>query len=264
MTVPVESDTHIPSTVHIPGPTTPQAPTTPPVVPTQPMAPVLPVAVPPTSPVVPTVPSGEPAHAGIMDTGNAALDAAINVFTTVTKATEPDMVRAVGKALEYGREDLIDVAFIKEKFGDNADQAIQLAKAAIAEKAANLERQTNEVHTLAGGKANWDAAVSVYRTNAPEYMKAAVQGLMDTGKVKEGTQMLLDYAKTQGLTPGAPLLDNPTVVPGAAGALDAVGFRAELDKLYKEAGGRSLESGVYGDRYKSLMARREAGRQLGR
>lgn len=257
MTVPVESESHIPSPVHIPGPapTTPVAP-----VPVASAAPVVPVPA-----VASPVPSAEPVPAeGIMDTGNAALDAAINVFTTVTKATESDMVRAVGKALEYGREDLIDVAFIKEKFGVNADQAIQLAKAAITEKAANLVRQETEVHTLAGGKANWDAAVSVYHTNAPEYMKAAIQGLMDTGKVKEGTQMLLEFAKAQGLTPGAPMLDNPAVVPGAAGALDGAGFRTELNKLYAEAGGRSLESGVYGDRYKSLIARREAGRQLGR
>lgn len=254
MPVPVDSETHIPSPVHIPGP----APTTPPVTPAAPVQPVAPA-------VLPVVPAAEPATAdNVMDTGNAALDAAINVFTTVTKATEADMVRAVGKALEYGREDLIDVAFIKEKFGANADQAIQLAKAAITEKAANLVRQETEVHTLAGGKANWDAAVSVYHTNAPEYMKAAIAGLMDSGKVKEGTQMLLEFARSQGLAPGAPLLDNPAVVPGAAGALDAAGFRAELDKLYKEAGGRSLESGVYGDRYKSLMARRDAGRQLGR
>lgn len=260
MTVPVESETHIPSPVHIPG--IPTAPTTPPtavapVVPVQPVAPVV--------PVVPPVPVAVPVEAvGIMDTGNAALDAAINVFTTVTKASEADMVRAVGKALEYGREDLIDVAFIREKFGANADQAIQLAKAAITEKSANLVRQETEVHTLAGGKANWDAAVSVYHTNAPDYMKAAITGLMDTGKVKEGTQMLLEFAKAQGLTPGTVVLDNPAVVPNAAGALDAAGFRTELNKLHAEAGGRSLESGVYGDRYKSLMARREAGRQLGR
>ena len=259
MTVPVDSETHIPSPVHIPGPApTPAPAAVAPVAPVQPVAPVVPA-------VLPVAPVTEPATTdSVMDTGNAALDAAINVFTTVTKATEADMVRAVGKALEYGREDLIDVAFIKEKFGVNADQAIQLAKAAITEKAANLVRQETEVHTLAGGKANWDAAISVYHTNAPEYMKAAIVGLMDSGKVKEGTQMLLDFAKSQGLAPGAPLLDNPAVVPGAAGALDAVGFRVELDKLYKEAGGRSLESGVYGDRYKSLMARRDAGRQLGR
>jgi hypothetical protein len=256
MTVPVDSETHIPSPVHIPGPaTTPTPDAVAPVVPVQPVAPVVPAVLPVTEPTTTD---------SVMDTGNAALDAAINVFTTVTKATEADMVRAVGKALEYGREDLIDVAFIKEKFGVNADQAIQLAKAAITEKASNLVRQETEVHTLAGGKANWDAAISVYHTNAPEYMKAAIVGLMDSGKVKEGTQMLLDFAKSQGLTPGAPLLDNPAVVPGAAGALDATGFRVELDKLYKEAGGRSLESGVYGDRYKSLMARRDAGRQLGR
>lgn len=256
MTVPVDSETHIPSPVHIPGPaTTPTPDAVAPVVPVQPVAPIVPAVLPVTEPTTTD---------SVMDTGNAALDAAINVFTTVTKATEADMVRAVGKALEYGREDLIDVAFIKEKFGVNADQAIQLAKAAITEKASNLVRQETEVHTLAGGKANWDAAISVYHTNAPEYMKAAIVGLMDSGKVKEGTQMLLDFAKSQGLTPGAPLLDNPAVVPGAAGALDATGFRVELDKLYKEAGGRSLESGVYGDRYKSLMARRDAGRQLGR
>lgn len=258
MPVPVDSENHIPSTVHIPGP----APTTQPVAPATPEVPV-PLVTPAAPAVLPTVPVAEPVP-GTMDTGNAALDAAINVFTSVTQATEADMLRAVGKALEYGREDLIDTAFIKEKFGAHADQALQLAKAAITEKAANIARQETEVHTLAGGKANWDAAVSVYHTNAPEYMKAAIAGLMDSGKVKEGTQMLLDFAKSQGLAPGAPLLDNPAVVPGAAGALDAAGFRVELDKLYKEAGGRSLESGVYGDRYKSLMARRDTGRQLGR
>lgn len=259
------SETHIPSPVTIPAIPAQQAAQTPTqVAPTAPVPPTAPVV--PAAPVVPETPVAPvPDGAGApMDTGSPALDAALDVFISVTKATEADMMRAVGKALEYGREDLIDLAFIKEKFGDHADQALTLAKAAITAKADNLQRQTTEVHTLAGGKANWDAAVSVYQTNAPDYMKAAVTSLMDNGKVKEGTQMLLDFAKSQGLLPGTVPLDNPATVPGAAGALDAQGFRAELDKLYKEAGGRSLESGPIGEKYQALVARRNAGRQLGR
>lgn len=261
MTTP-ESETHIPSTVTIPN-----TPTAAPTAPAAPVAPVVPVTQTPTlAATAPTVPAVDPVAPTpvAIDTGNAALDTAIGVFTAVTKATEADMLRAVGKALEYNRADLIDEAFIKEKFGGHAEQALQLAKAVVAEKELYIQRQTSEVHTLAGGKANWDAAVSVYKTNAPEYLKAAVTALLDSGKAKEGTQMLLDFAKSQGLAPGAVPLDNPSVVPGAAGALDAQGFRAELDKLYKEANGRSLESGVYGARYNDLMARRNAGRQLGR
>ena len=257
------SETHIPSPVQIPGVTSP-APVAQPVAPVAPVAPVVAPVV-PVVPVIPVAAKDEPVSAvEAMNTGNAALDTAVNVFTTMTKATDADLERAAGKALEYSNADLVDMVFIKERFGEHADHAVQLIKAAVAEKGNIVARQTAEVHQLAGGQANWEAALSVYQTNAPDYIKAAVVALMDSGKAKEGTQMLLQFATSQGLNPGSVQLNSPTNVPGAQGALDMQGFRTELNKLRTEAGGRTLESGPYGERYQQLLARREQGRQLGR
>ena len=243
----------------------------PPVVPPTVTVPVVPVVNPVTPVTAPaTVPAEAPKETAASNdlpesyTGNATLDVAIHAFAQTTGASTDDLQRAVSNALQYGDESLIDVAFITEKFGKHAPQALALAKAAVADINQQHAQAKQAVYATAGGEQNWNQAVSVFNTSAPEHVKVAVQTLVNSGRIQEGAQLLLDVVKGSGLLPQV----NPTLTGGAAtapagGALDAASFRKEMEALKKEAGNRSLESGVFGQRYQVLIQRRAAGRQIG-
>lgn len=227
-------------------------PPTPPVPPVQPVAPV------------PPTPVAAPESGELPSTGNAILDTSIAAFASVTGATTADMQRAVANALAYGDPSLIDTQFIKDKFGKHADQALQLAQAVVAEQGASKARAVNQVHELAGGQQQWDQAVSVFNTNAPDYVKIAVKTMLDSGQIEAGSKLLLETVRAGGLLPNVNAM-LPPGTPGAGtnGALGKAEFQTEMQKLKQEAGSRSLESGVYGQRYQELMNRRAVGRQMG-
>lgn len=243
----------------------------PPVVPPTVTVPVVPVVNPVTPVTAPApAPAEVPKETAVSNelpasyTGNATLDVAISAFAQATGASTDDLQRAVSNALQYGDENLIDVAFITEKFGKDAPQALALAKAAVADINQQHAQAKQAVYAIAGGEQHWNQAVSVFNTSAPEHVKVAVQTLVNSGRIQEGAQLLLDVVKGSGLLPQV----NPTLTGGAAtapagGALDAASFRKEMEALKKEAGNRSLESGVFGQRYQVLIQRRAAGRQIG-
>lgn len=229
-------------------------------------APVVPAPAP--APVVPADPKPAPVAvetAAPADTGNAVLDAAINVMVTSTGATQADIDRLVGKAMEHGNADLVDEAFAREKFGDKAESIIKLAQAAVQENQASMQRSVQQVYAVAGSKENWDNAVSVFNTNAPDYIREAAKMLLDSGKLNEGAKLIMDTVQNAGLIP----TQNPTigsggaVVPATSGALSAQAFATEMAALKKEAGNRSLESGPFADKYQRLIQRRTQGRQMG-
>ena len=202
-----------------------------------------------------------------IDTGNAALDATISTFVSITGAKPADLERAVSKAMEYGNTDLIDRAFIKEKFGKFADQALSLAEAAVKEdvrvQQENITKSKQTVYTAAGGEQQWNQAVSVFNTSATPTIKAAVKALMDQGNIAGGAELLLNSVKDSGLLPNVnPTLQGGGAVSGAAGALTASQFQAELATLRTEAGNRSFETGPVAAKYNSLIARRQAGKNL--
>jgi len=210
--------------------------------------------------------TGEPIPSDV--TGNTALDSAISTFVTLTGAHSGDMDRAVAKAIEYGNVDLIDNAFLKERFGKFSAQAIELAKAAVQnEITKENESATNAksaAYTAAGSEANWNKAVSVFNSTANPTIKAAVKALMNTGDVKAGAELVISTVNGSGLLPQTnPSLNGGSVSPGQAGALSSQQFQTELSALRKEVGNQSLESGKNAGKYNQLLARRKAGKQLG-
>jgi hypothetical protein len=240
-------------------------------------APVVEPIVEPTVPVVPTpVPEDKPAvvkdesaPAVLEDfsTGNVGLDAALQAFVTSTGATSADLNKAVALAIEHSNPDLIDQAFLKQKFGVHADQALTLAKAAVAEDKTQTERIQREsidiVHTAAGGEAQWKQAVSVFNTSANKETKAAVIALMDSGNMQDGAALVIQTVQASGLVPAAnPLLHGGNGVTTAGNALTKTAFKAEMEALTKLAGNSSLESGKFAPQYEALLTRRRAGLQL--
>lgn len=232
-------------------------------------APVRMDGVPSVQPVQPVQPVQEPdtkVEQSNLDvnTGNKALDVAISTFASVTGATQADFDRAVANAIEYDNPSLIDKAFIKERFGKHADQALALAEAAVAENVQYTQRIKTEVHTLAGSEQQWNNAVSVFNSSATETIKQAVKALMDQGNIKGGAELLLQTVQGSGLLPNVnPSLNGGSAAGGVAGALTSAQFQQELSALRKEAGNRSFETGPLAQKYNQLITRRQAGKQLG-
>ena len=181
------------------------------------------------------------------------------VMQTVGKGV--DMDRAIGKAIEDGRTDLIDVAYLREVGGANAQDLITIATGLVNAVAAKSASVSNEVYTLAGGQANWDAGVAVFNQAAPSELRLVIAQMLDSGKeqlIKAGAKMVVEFSKNSGKLPNVnPLLQSGASAPAAAQALDKVSFQTELRKLDPNA--RDFQS-----QREQLFARRQLGRQLGK
>ena len=198
-----------------------------------------------------------------IDLGDSILNAAVSTLVATTKATEVDLERIAAKAIEYGDINLLDVNFIREKYPQFERQFIAVTQAIIDQRGVveNFNRQ--QIYNLAGGEQNWNAAVSVFNANAPDYLRTAVRSLIDGGKQTEGAQLLMDYVQGSGLgvVPGDRI--KSTNISAGNGGLTKEKFQEEMQKLRKDAGSRSLDTGPYRARYDDLLARRAFGRSQG-
>lgn len=195
---------------------------------------------------------------------NSIEDPIIKSMATVmqTVGKDIDLDRAIGKAIEDGRADLIDVAYLREKGGANAADLITIATSLVNAVAAKSAAVSSEVYSLAGGQAQWDAGVAVFNQAAPQELRLVVAQMLDSGKeqlVKAGAKMVVEFSKNSGHLPSVnPLLNTGVAAPAAAAqALDKVGFQTELRKL-------NPQDRDYIAQREQLFARRQLGRQLGK
>ena len=196
----------------------------------------------------------------LAQTGNPTIDAGVAMLKQVSGLTDSDMVRALSKALEYQDPNLIDTAFIKERFGEHAAYAELLAKAYLEDQVGQATKAVQEAYDLVGGKENWEVAAQLFNSKASEPLRKAARVLADSGELKQAAELVAGYCRDMGLIKTS----NPLVrgVPGN-NALSAADFKVEYAKLRQEAGNRSLESQQFSQRYHDLLARREAGKRVG-
>lgn len=201
------------------------------------------------------------AQTELAETGNPAIDAGIAMLKQVSKLNDADMVRAIGKAVEYNDPNLIDSAFIKERFGEHAQYAELLAKAYLDDQIGQAQRAVTAAYDLVGGKQNWDTASQLFNAKASEHVRAAARALANSGDVTGAAKLVVEtvqglglIAKEAGILKGGAALD---------GALSAADFSKEYQALRKEAGNRSLESPKFAQRYQNLLSRRQAGKAKG-
>lgn len=242
----------------------------------------------------------QPAPAAAPDAGQAGLQAAIAALTTQLQANTPapvepvvnatgdlnkfdvagiddpilrsmatvmqtvgkgiDMDRALGKAIESGRTDLVDAAYLREVGGENAEQLITIAQGLVQAIEAKGNAVTASVHALAGGEAGWSTSVAAFNTGAPQELRMVVAQMLDSNKenmIQAGAKLVLEFAKSSGRVPNV----NPGLRTGAAGApqgqaLDKEGFQAELRKL-------NPQDRQFNSARQELFARRQLGRNLG-
>lgn len=196
----------------------------------------------------------------LAQTGNPTIDAGVAMLQKVSGLTDSDMVRALGKALEYQDPNLIDTAFIKERFGEHAAYAELLAKAYLEDQVGQATKAVQEAYDIVGGKENWEVAAQLFNSKAPEPLRNAARVLANSGELKQAAELVAGYCRDMGLIK----TQNPMVRGVASNnALSAADFKAEYTKLRQEAGNRSLASPQFSQRYNDLLARREAGKRVG-
>lgn len=197
----------------------------------------------------------------LAETGNPAIDAGIAMLKQITKLNDSDMVRAIGKAVEYNDPNLIDSAFIKERFGEHAQYAELLAKAYLDDQIGQAQRAVTAAYDLVGGKQNWETASQLFNAKASEHVRAAARALANSGDVAGAAKLVVETVQGLGLiSKEAGILKGGSALDGALSAAD---FSKEYQALRKEAGNRSLESPKFAARYQNLLSRRAAGKAKG-
>lgn len=180
------------------------------------------------------------------------------VMQTVGKGI--DMDRAIGKAIENGRIDLIDSAYLREAGGENAEQLITIAQGIVQAVEAKGQQVTKDIHALAGGEPLWNASLAAFNTQAPQELRVVIAQMLDSNQdnlIKAGAKMIVEFGKTNGAVPQAnPLINSGASAMPQAQALDKLGFQEELRKL-------NPNSREFDQRRGELFARRQLGRQLG-
>lgn len=205
--------------------------------------------------------STDPLVTADIDTGSKALDIAVRSFMNSTQATQADIERATAKAIEYGDAGLIDKAFLAERFGDRAGEAVAIAEAVLEQAAVKRDALVQSVYSAAGGKEGWDSALQLYKDHAPKGLQKAIQVMFDSGDndtVNEAAKLVVEFANNSGL-----------VVQGAgsrqvagSGSMDSQGLSAaQLQAAMKQL---NPGSRTYTKDYERLIELRRIGKQLGK
>jgi hypothetical protein len=190
-------------------------------------------------------------------------DPVLSSLTKIMVNTAPtlDLDRAIGKAISYGDPKLIDLAYIKEQGGANAEQLAVLAKSMVERANTKANEAQASVFSVAGGQPAWQAASAAFNQNAPQHLKVVVAKLLDSGDsnaIKAAAQTVVDFAGNKGLVPApGQFLGAGANAANAAQALDKAGFQQELRKL--DPNSRTFQQ----DR-DALFARRQLGKNMGR
>lgn len=224
------------------------------------------------TPAVPTVPNVQtpaveeaadplkPATTEAINTGNKALDVAVSSFIRSTGANDADLQRAIKSAMEYGDPNLIDDAFLAERFKERAGEARQIAEAVLEQTGIERNRLVESVYAQAGDKAKWDASLAVYKQHAAPGLQKAIQMMFDSGdatSIKEAAALVVDYAKSSGV-----LSVTGGRVTAGTGEAGAEGISAS--ELQQAVGKLNQSSRTYREDYAKLIGLRQLGRSLGK
>lgn len=170
-----------------------------------------------------------------------------------------DLNRVLGNALAHSDPALVDVAYIAEKGGANAQQLAEIAKGIVQAIAAKSDSITSEVHAIAGGADAWSRSASIFNDGAPEALRMTVKAMLDSTNaeyIKAAAKIVTEFGKASGVVP-RPGANISTAAGGAvAQGLSAAQFKAEIFKLNQNSPG-------YLEARNELFARRAIGKRAG-
>ncbi len=191
---------------------------------------------------------------------NTIDDPVLKSMATMFKSSVPDMDldRALANAISYGDPNLIDIAYITDKAGQNAPHLINLAAGIVNTINAQSAAMEQSVYQEVGGRQVWDASVAVFNKSASPEIKATVATMLDSGKanlIKAGAKMVAEFGKSSGMIPKEGFRLNPVSAPYATQGLNKTQFQQEILKLDSNAPD-------YEDQYHALIQRRAVGKRL--
>jgi len=174
-----------------------------------------------------------------------------------------DIERALGHAISYMDEGLIDERYIREVAGKNSEAVLTLATQIVQASNAVTESTLRGIHESAGGEANWDAAVSMFNKHASKHMRAVAAEMLDSknfAKIKDGASFILDYARQNGGLTQRPEYQSPSSFQGdASQALSKSEFQQALRALKPEHMNPN-----WAQERAELFRRRTLGKQVGK
>lgn len=194
--------------------------------------------------------------------GDSVLETTMSIFEASTGRGYTHFMDAISAATQYQDEGLIDFNSLTQGLdAAQAAQATALAKAVYRETQSEIQRQHQAVHSMAGGEEQWNTAVQAFNSQAPSSVKTAVRALLEAGDVTAAGELVLHTAQGLGLVQSGELVQGGA--SGSVQGLSSTEFSEKLAELMNEVGNRSLESGIYQQKYQTLMQQRALGRKNG-
>lgn len=219
----------------------------------------------PVAPVAPAAPVVRVSPTAALDTTVTAAkaDPVLNSMLTLLDRSVQnlDRNRAIGNALTYGDPTLVDVAYLREIGGANADSLIEVSKAVVQHATASADAAAQAVYAKAGSESDWNAASAAFNKGAPAHLKQFVAYSMNSGdrsQIDAAASTVVEFARASGLVPVVPTghVNSGGGAPGTSQALSKAQFQQEHAKLDRNARGYEEARG-------ELMGRRQLGIQMG-
>lgn len=230
----------------------PQAPAMP-----QAVAPVVQPQVPVQAPVAP---STDGPDLQFTDPTSQALASSIQMLASDSKV---DLLQAFGPAWEAKNPAFINMQYLQQVAPERAAVLAQQFTALVQYEDARVGQVVNQVHTMAGGAEQWQAAVTAFKQNAPAEVQAVLASMVDSGnpaQVQYAVQQILQTARQSGSVPFVqqPFLQGNQAT--GAGAMTKEAFAKAEQALSKQY---PVGSPQYNSQYEALVQQRAQARALG-
>lgn len=230
-----------------------------------PQVPVVPQAV---APVVqpqvpvqaPVAPSTDGPDLQFTDPTSQALASSIQMLASDSKV---DLLQAFGPAWEAKNPAFINMQYLQQVAPERAAVLAQQFTALVQYEDARVGQVVNQVHTMAGGAEQWQAAVTAFKQTAPAEVQAVLASMVDSGnpaQVQYAVQQILQTARQSGSVPFVqqPFLQGNQAT--GAGAMTKEAFAKAEQALSKQY---PVGSPQYNSQYEALVQQRAQARALG-
>jgi cysteinyl-tRNA synthetase len=174
-----------------------------------------------------------------------------------------DLLQAFGPAWEAKNPAFINMQYLQQVAPERAAVLAQQFTALVQYEDARVGQVVNQVHTMAGGAEQWQAAVTAFKQNAPAEVQAVLASMVDSGnpaQVQYAVQQILQTARQSGSVPFVqqPFLQGNQAT--GAGAMTKEAFAKAEQALSKQY---PVGSPQYNSQYEALVQQRAQARALG-
>lgn len=201
--------------------------------------------------------------------GSNPLETSINMFSHTTGIAPDAFVTAVQAAVQYGDDNLIDVTSLTQGLTDPVAkaQAIALAKATYQHIQAEQGRVQSTAHQLAGGEAQWTAALEAFNTHADTRTRGYAKYLESEGDIEGAVQHIMQTVQNLGVVNSqqGEFVTPSGGTPAQMQALSYAEYNAAIRELQREAGNAMTNPrSPHYQKFVQLQNAREQGKRLGR